>query len=184
MPHRNIAQPERNDMDTRQLILELAETNREATDAEIRQLRDYVARAGFDPDARERVRGRGAGVVWRGRSLRGQDMLPPAEAHYVRHVLSEAEWPLGTTLDEYLESIRHVILDERSGVFLSNYQRRLQVGFIGRSYNWKGPRGSDWILVEFRQELDHITTAFQIESLESIADNTQRSGIQWFRNPP
>jgi hypothetical protein len=63
------------------LIAELASTERDASEGEIRQIREYVAARGFDPDVQERVRGRGAGIVWRGRTLRGRDLLPPAEAH-------------------------------------------------------------------------------------------------------
>jgi hypothetical protein len=170
-------------MHVSQLIAELLESGREATDAEIRQLRDHVAQAGFDPDARERVRGRGAGIIWRGRTLRGRDTLPPAEAHYVRHVLSETEWPDGTTIGEYLRSVTQIVLDDRSGVFLSRYQGKLQVGFIGRSRQWKGVRGEDWILVEFREQLGHITTAYQLESPENITVHPQRSAMRWLINP-
>jgi hypothetical protein len=93
-------------MDVSQLIHELQDSSRKVTDSEIRQLREHIARAGFDPNARERVRGRGAGIVWQGKALRGRDMLPPAEAHYIRHVLGDPEWPERTTFVDYLESIR------------------------------------------------------------------------------
>jgi hypothetical protein len=166
-----------------QLIAELLESGREATDAEIGQLREHVARAGFDPEARERVRGRGAGIVWRGRTLRGRDVLPPAEAHYVRHVLKESEWPDSTTFGEYLESIDQIVRDDASGVFISRYQGVDQIGFLGRSREWEGSGGEDWILVEFRLQRDHITTAFQVASPETVAANPYRSGLRWLAKP-
>jgi hypothetical protein len=170
-------------MDVSQLIAELAGSGRAATDAELRQLREHVADAGFDPNARERVRGRGAGIIWRGRTLRGRDTLPPAEAHYVRHVLGRPEWPAGTSLEEYVESIEYIILSDSSGVFLSRYQGTMQVGFLGPSRHWRGLRGKEWILVEFRVSRDHITTAFQVESPDVVASQAERSEFQWLRSP-
>jgi hypothetical protein len=170
-------------MDISRFIHELLNSDREATEAEVRGLREHVAQVGFDPNARERVRGRGAGIIWRGRVIRGRDMLPPAEAHYIRHVLGDPEWPEETTFPEYLESIRQTIIDERSGIFLSYYQDRVQVGFIGRSRHWRGPNGGNWILVEYRQQLDHIMTAFQVESLDHIAAHPRRSALRWLISP-
>ncbi len=165
------------------LIAELAGTERDASEDEIRRIREYVAERGFDPDALERVRGRGAGIVWRGQTLRGRDQLPPAEAHYVRHVLAEQEWPLGTSLQEYLECVAQIVLDQGSGVFLSYYQDRLQLGFVGRSDHWRGEWGDDWILVDYRASTRHIVTAYQVEAPEFAANQNARRIIRWLRIP-
>lgn len=171
-------------MDVPSMITELAATGRDATEGEIRQIREYVAERGFDQDGLERVRGRGAGVLWRGRPLRGRDTLPPAEAHYVRHVLAEQEWPEETSFEEYLDSVSRATLDERNSIFLSRYQGMLQVGFISRSERWKGAQGGAWILVEFRQARGHITTAFQFNSLEVVIAHPDRSHVVWLTKPP
>ena len=165
------------------LIAELAGTERDASEDEIRRIREYVAERGFDPDALERVRGRGAGIVWRGRTLRGRDQLPPAEAHYVRHVLARPEWPTGTTLFEFLHIIEQVVRDESGAVLLSKYAGRLQIGFLTRTGYWKGPEGEDWTLVDFRHETDHIATAYQVTSPERVAHQSQRSDVQWLKHP-
>jgi hypothetical protein len=164
------------------LANELIEIGRDATHDEIQLIRHHVARAGFDPDALERVRGRGAGIRWRGRTLRGRDMLPPAEVHYIRHVLSRPEWPRGTTYEQFLASVRKTVLDDDSGVFLSQYQERWQVGFLGESRELRGPLGKEQILIDFRLQLDHILTAHQI-SLEDLLAQQHRTGFRWLRTP-
>jgi hypothetical protein len=68
------------------------------SEAQLATILEHVAEAGFDTQARERVRGRLAGAVWRGRELLGTDMLAPAEVHYLWHVVRRQEWPSGTSL--------------------------------------------------------------------------------------
>ena len=104
------------------LILEAATGLRELSDAELLQVLEHVAQAGFDPHATETVRGRAAGLIWQGRVLRGSDRLPPAEVHYLRHVVAAQEWPAGVSLDAWLGSIAEVVLDPRSGVLVNRYQ--------------------------------------------------------------
>ena len=53
----------------------------------------------------ERGGGRLAGLVWNGRTLTGCDFLPPGEAHYLRHVIGRQEWPTGSTLNDYYQSL-------------------------------------------------------------------------------
>jgi hypothetical protein len=38
-----------------------------------------------------------------------------AEHYYQKHVVHQQEWPSGTTLDDYLRSVRKVNLDEWKG---------------------------------------------------------------------
>jgi hypothetical protein len=78
---------DRADPETDDLILAAAEGRRVLDDAELRAVLEHVAAAGFDPHARERVRGRLAGMTWRGAVLRGRDRLPPAEVKYLSHVV-------------------------------------------------------------------------------------------------
>ena len=106
---------------------------------------EHVAQAGFDPGAHERARGRVAGLVWQGRVLAGRDMLTPVEVHYVWHVLKREEWPAGTTLGQYVQSIRDVVLDPDSGVFTHRYGTEWQLGVVRESRNLRGPRGADWV---------------------------------------
>ncbi len=53
---------------------------RELTPAELKRVVEQAARAGFDPEGKERAGGRVAGLVWKGKTLKGSDMLPQALA--------------------------------------------------------------------------------------------------------
>lgn len=166
------------------LILELAQTGRAANDAEIQAIRTRVAAAGFDPSALETVRGRLAGFIWQGRTLRGRDRLPSAEVHYVWHVAKRGEWPPGTTLQQYLVGARDVVLDPASGIFLSRFANAWQVGFVRRSGPLRGPRGGEWVLVEYRVDTGHWVTAYQPERGLQQLENPGRSEVRWLHEPP
>lgn len=118
------------------VINDLVATGRPATDAEIALIRQHVAAAGFDPNAREKAGGRAAGLLWKGKQVKGCDMLPPLEVKYLRHVRGIPEWPLGTTIEEFERSIRDIVAFSDTGVFLSRYKDLQQVGFVGRSGRW------------------------------------------------
>ena len=150
---------------------------------ELQRLREHVVQAGFDPSAAERVRGRLAGVSWRGRVLSGTDRLPPAEAKYLWHVLVREEWPRGTGLSDYIASIREVILDPLSGVFTNRYQGAWGFGIVRQSGELSGPRGFEWVLVQYRLGWGHWTTAFQPELGLQELDEPCWSDIRWLRRP-
>ncbi|MBI4493018.1 MAG: hypothetical protein HY690_09515 [Chloroflexi bacterium] len=164
-----------------QLILEAATGARELSRAELRQVLEHVAQAGFDPDSREGVRGRLAGATWRGAVLRAQDRLPPAELKYLWHVRERQEWPVGTTLHEYIESIRRIIVDPTSGVFLDRYQGALSLGILRESRELRGPGGFESVLVQYRVGLGHWTTAFQPEYGLRELEEPGWSDIRWLR---
>src|SRR5215217_1943259 len=98
------------------------------------------------PHARETVRGRLAGVVWQGRVLRGSDRLPPEELKYLWHAVVNGEWPVRTTQAEYVASLRSVILDPATAIFVGLRQGTLQGSFVRRSRPLQGPRGKHWPL--------------------------------------
>lgn len=165
------------------LILEAAAGERKLTRAELRRVLEHVAQAGFDPNARERVRGRLAEREWQGTVLRGGDRLPPADVHYLRHVVAGREWPAGTTLVAYLGSIGAVVLDPRSGVLVCRYQGAWQLTIVRRSHELRGPQGSDWILVDYRLETGHWVTAFQPPNGLRVLRRPTRGDIRWLRRP-
>lgn len=165
------------------LIVEAAVGARTLTDDELQRVLEHVAQAGFDPDAQERVRGRLAGRAWRGRTLRGRDTLPPSELKYVWHVVERGEWPDGTTMTAYVESIKAVVLDPTSRIFVGQYERTWQLSIARESGELRGPRGSDWVLVEYRLETGHWVTALQPrDSLEAELHSPKRSVIRWLRD--
>ncbi|MBI4504048.1 MAG: hypothetical protein HY691_00815 [Chloroflexi bacterium] len=106
------------------------------------------------------------------------------EAHYLRHVCAQQEWPEGTTIERYVESLRQTVSDPASGAFLSRYFSHVQVGFVGRPGRWRGLGGADWLLVEYRVDLGHWTTGFQPRrGLLYLEQDKKREGLRWLRPP-
>jgi hypothetical protein len=167
------------------LIVEAATGARELTPDELRRVLEHVAGAGFTPAPDTRVGGRLAGIAWQGRTLRGSDRLTSAETHYLRHVVAQQEWPPGTTLDEYLTSIHEVILDPASGALTSRFSGQFwQLALVRRSGALGGPEGYEWLMVEYRVELGHWTTAFQLrDGLPAVTANPERQRQRWLRHP-
>ena len=165
------------------LISEAAAGGRQVNDTELQELLEHVAQAGFAPGVTERTRGRLSGVVWKGAVLTGREMLPPAEVHFLWHVVVRQEWPRRTALDEYLASIRTVILDPTSRVFVCRYQSVWQLGTVRESRELRGPRGHDWVLVQYRVGWGHWVTAFQPEQGLDELLKPQWSDVRWLRQP-
>lgn len=164
------------------LLLEAATDSRQLLDDEVRQVREHIALAGFDPNGQEAVRERLTGIAWRGRTLQGRDRLPSEETHYLWHVLRREEWPSGTTVEQYRDSIRRAILDPRSGVAVGRYHGAWQVAIIGPTEQIRGPRGGDWLLVEYRLEVGHWVTAYQPEQgIDAVFADPVRSAVRWLR---
>ena len=101
------------------LILEAATGARALSADEMQRVLEHVAQAGFFPAPNAKAGGRLAGLTWQGRTLMGRDRLPSAEVHYLRHVVARREWPIGTTLEDYLSSGREAVLDPTSGILAS-----------------------------------------------------------------
>lgn len=143
----------------------------------------HVAHAGFMSHPYEKVGNRIAGLTWQGSILAATDLLPSAETHYLRHVVARPEWPAGTTLGDYLQSIEAVIRDPTSGVVVSRYRGRWHLAVIRRSGLLQGPGGFAYVMVEYRIRTGHWMIAFQpalgLQHFSSPARTEQR----WLRQP-
>lgn len=169
--------------DLNRLITDAAIGVRRLTRDEIQSIVEHVARGGFDPNGREQAGGRLAGVHWLGQTVLGRDWLRPAEAHYLRHVVVRREWPLGTTLQDYVASIARVVLDPRSGVLVGHYQGAQQLTVLRRSHELRGIDGAAWILVDYRVAIGHWVTAFQPDAGLAVLRRPERGGVRWLRRP-
>ena len=167
--------------DVDQLILDLGLDTRNPTGRDLEAIRLHVAQAGFDPlmtyPADRRVTGlqRASGqVIQRG------DQIPTAELHYLRHVVRQQEWPPGTTQAQYEEGLRNLALRLRVGMLISVVPPfGWHVGIVGRSGPLRGPRGFDWLLVEYRVSTGHWSTGFQPEQGIQFANERRRR--RWLR---
>jgi hypothetical protein len=151
--------------------------------AELQAIVRHVAAAGFSPAARERVRGRLAGTLWQGHRLRGSDMLSPDVVHYLWHVVHRREWPDGTSLADYVESLRAVILDPNSGILVGRYQGAAQLAVIRESRDLRGANGHEWVCVQYRVGYGNWVTGYQPQAGLAEFEKPQWSAVQWLRQP-
>jgi hypothetical protein len=157
---------------------------RQLTEEELTRIVRHIAAAGFDPNALERVRGNVVRTLrLRGEPMQPGDRLPPAEAHYLRHCVAQREWPSGTTLLGYLDSIARLLRDPASRFFVSRYQAAWQCGAIGPNRMLRGPEGKAWILVDYRLITGHWVTAFQWgfgpEAIGDPVHDPRREEVRW-----
>jgi hypothetical protein len=136
----------------------------------------YIATTGFDPRPLERAGARLAGVTWQGQILSASDRLYPLDAHYLRHVVVQSEWLAGTSVMDYHRSLRAVILDPRSGVYMSRYRGRWQVACILNI-------GTAWRMVEYRVQAGHWMTGFHPVHGLNHFDRSERTHGRWLRHP-
>lgn len=167
---------------------------RTATEDELRSVLEHVAGAGFDPGAREPVRGGMVGHRWRGLVLQPGAWISTADRHFLTHVEISREWPPGTTFEEWLDDIRRHILDPQSDVLVSRFQRAshaaggsAQLAVIWQSDVVTEQVGSRWCMVEYRVETGHWMTAFRLRLGRTPSDHffgdPRRTSQQWLRGP-
>lgn len=143
----------------------------------LRSILFHIGNAGFDPRPLERAGARLAGVAWQGRVLATGDRLLPLEAHYLRHVVVQQEWPVGTTTSDYEQSLRAVILHPECGVYFTRYRTRWQLACVRYLplYGWR--------MVEYRVQAGHWMTGFHpINGLKHF-DRPERKYGRWLRQP-
>lgn len=153
---------------------------RELTPGELERVARHVATVGFSTTEMMRVRTSIRGQVWNGKRLEIGDMIPTDVGHYLKHVVVNQEWPDGTTLGDYKRSLREVILDPSSDVFVSKYNDAWQIGFIRESRNWRGTNGYGSILVEYKVQYGYLVTGYQPEDVV-IQLAKDRESFQWIR---
>lgn len=90
----------------------------------------------------------------------GERVLPRQVSPYVArkyrtHVESNEEWPEDTSPEEYLESLRAVVLHEQNGIFLeySEEDGDWTIYFVGHvRRQWRGPSSGGRIVVIFNAD--------------------------------
>lgn len=153
---------------------------RELTPRELNKVVEKVGLLGLSQDPIQKVDQSIAGLMWNGKMLQKGDMISPEDAHYLKHVVVNGEWPMGTTLREYSNSLREIIQNPKSSIFISKFNENWQIGFVGRSGKWQGENGFSHIFVEYRVKYSYWVTGFQPKYLsEQIYKN--REVIKWLK---
>jgi len=154
---------------------------RPLTNREIGKITNLVAERGFNDNLLEKAGGRLAGLEWEGNTIKGSDTLGVGVAHYLRHAVFKEEWPKGTSINEYYASLRNVVEDKTTKIFIGSYLNELQISFIRDAKELAGKDSGGTILIEYRPKLGYFVTANQVKTELEIIEDAKRSGIIWIR---
>ncbi|MBI2954242.1 MAG: hypothetical protein HYY30_08010 [Chloroflexi bacterium] len=151
------------------LIREWINPKRVPSEAEIRNVLEYVAKAPF----RSAVTGVdkvAQGQMFLGRRLNAKE--PSIVAHLAKRVLVESQWTESTTLDQYLADIHSVAGDP--DVKMAVYVRRgkaLYLGLLGRNRvpsERLGARPENYLWVVYSPDYGTIVSGYQVSGVANI----------------
>lgn len=148
------------DSDVGGLVRRIGEIGRLATTDELAKLRDYFSRHVLPGHPTQRVR-----------------------AKHDQHVVTREEWPSDTTDEAYLESLRAVVADWRSGVYLARdeLEETWTLYFVGRvRRTWRGRMTGQRVVVLFNGERQFWITGFQADEGDFYVE--QQGGL-WLKRP-
>jgi hypothetical protein len=139
------------------LVQQLAEGQRTASTQQATRIRELYARRGLPETVTTRV-----------------------QQKYDQHVEQRGEWPSDTTPEEYLESLRSTVTDDRSAIY-TTFEPELDdwvVYFVGRVRRaWRGPRAGERVVVLFRREPQRWITGFQARNGDAYVDSQGGSWV-------
>ena len=118
----------------------------------------------------------------------GHRVLPTTPTRRVRakhdqHVVARREWPSETTEDEYLDCLRDVVTDWRSGAYLTRdeLEDTWTLYFVGRvRRSWRGPMTGGRVVVLFNGEQQFWITGFQADEGDAYVE---QQGGRWLKRP-
>jgi hypothetical protein len=153
-------------MDIDALIVELIESGQRATDAELSQIVAHVARAPF---ASRLVR---PPRWWRETLARlGITMparVPASEAHLLKRVYYDRQWPVGTTTAQFVADLRLAIQHPDARVWTYEYFGEPCIGLLAPSHIRGTPGAKPYIFVAYSARYGTLTTGYQASGPETI----------------
>ncbi|MBL7184431.1 MAG: hypothetical protein ISS50_08280 [Anaerolineae bacterium] len=153
-------------MDIDALIVELIESGRRATEEELSQIVAHVAQAPF---ASRPVRPPG----WLREALARLGITMPArvpagEAHLLKRVYYDQQWPVGTTTDRFVADLRLAIRHPDACVWTYEYFGEPCVGLLAPSHIRGTPGAKPYIFVAYSARYGTLTTGYQASGPETI----------------
>ncbi len=165
------------------IIDDLGESGREAPTEELLRIRSYLASHALRRPSLTRD-DELAGLRWQGRVLVPGDLLPRAEAKFLKHVVDRREWPDGTTVEMFMDSLERVVRNASGGVYLERDAGEWKLTFVARSGGWRGDGGGSHIVVVFIPTKGLWVTGYQpAGGLRQIERIGKLAGGRWLRRP-
>lgn len=150
------------------IILELIATGRQATSDEVDSIVTHVAQAPFatylarvPKDLRALLTARGIHVPAK---------LPSVEWHLLKRIYADRQWPVGTTVDQYVDDLHRVVRHLDVRVWTYRYYGRPYAGFMAPSHVRAVPRPQAFIYVAYDPQFSTITTGYQASDYQAVFD--------------
>lgn len=166
------------------LVRSIGDARRRIADDELARLRAYLANHTLARPNRAQVDAEVGGHYWIGRVVMPGEWMDRRDAKYLKHVVGLGEWPDGTTVEEYMQSLFEALMDPGAGLAIERDVGSWKLTFAARSRQWRGPLGGPYIVVPFLPEKDLWLTGFQPEQgLTTIERHWRTAGGRWLRTP-
>jgi len=154
------------------IIIELIESGRQATDDELSQIVNHVAQAPFASHwVRLPTWLRGALVRF---GITVPTRLPADEAHLIKRIYYDRQWPVGTSIDEFVADLSFAIRHPNARVWTYEYFGEPYVGFLAPSHIQDAPGTRPYIFVAYSARHGALTTGYQASGPETIFTNQHR----------
>lgn len=149
------------------LIFELVATERKASNSEIKQIIAHIAQSPFSRHP-IKIDRRLIGRTYLGRVLEPTTRLPSIEAHLLKRVYVEQQWDEGTTLEKYINDLRHAVKHPASLIWTYEHRGAPCVGILSPSQVQDAPNPEEFIFVVYNARFGVIMTGFQASGIDAI----------------
>lgn len=160
-------------MDVDTLIIELIASGRQATDDELSRIVAHVAQAPLAsrlirPPSWLRAELTRLGITMPAR-------MPAGEAHLLKRIHYDQQWPVGTLIDQFVADLRAAIRHPDVRVWTYEYFGEPCVGLLAPSHIRDAPGAQPYIFVVYSARYGTLSTGYQTSGPETIfSDAHQR----------
>jgi hypothetical protein len=148
------------------LIIELIESGRQATEDELSQLVAHVAQALFASRPVRPPRWLREALARCGITVPAR--VPACEAHLLKRIYYDQQWPVGTTADQFVADLRLAIRHLDARVWTYEYFGEPCVGLLAPSHIRGTPGAKPYIFVVYSARYGTLTTGYQASDPETI----------------
>ena len=149
------------------LILSLIETGRTAADDELRQIVAHVVQAPFSTrlltvnrQFRQDLADSGVQIT--------ATQLSSIEIHLLKRIYIEQQWPLATTITQYLADLHQAV--QHPGCEIHTYRWRGEsfLSFLAPSHVLHVPNPQPFLFVAYSADYGTIKTGYQVSSFSTL----------------
>lgn len=148
------------------LIQTLITTRRQATYNQVKAIQVHVAQAPFASylsKVPKRVRRPLAKM-----GILTATKMPSVEWHLLERVHLDQQWPLGTSVAQYVADLQQAIQDVHVQIWTYRYYRQPVAAFLAPSYVQQVPKPEAYICVIYSPVFQSITTGYQASSSSTV----------------